>query len=107
MYYKLKTIYLSHFRLRLLLNLTVTCYFAYIFYLKGFDKYPLYMVVIICKMIGYLVSVSIERMFFSKRHYYYRNMGLGYTTVFGWLLILDITLFLIIFTLAHLWSNYI
>ena len=56
MYYKLKTIFLSHFLLRILLNLTVTGYFAFLFFLKGFDKYPLYMLALLFKFIGYFIS---------------------------------------------------
>ena len=106
MYYKLKTIYLSHFRLRILLNTFVSGYFAYLFYLKGFDKYPLYMLTILFKLVGYGISIAIERLSFQERHFYYRNMQLGYKKVFGIFFAMDLVLTLLIFFFTHLWSTY-
>jgi hypothetical protein len=107
MYYKLKTIYLSHFVLRILINLTVTGYFSFLFIIKGFDKYPLYMLALIFKLIGYSITGLIERLFFPHRHHYYRNMGLGYAKVFGTLFLLDFVLMITILTLTYLCQNYI
>jgi len=107
MYYKLKTIFLSHFLLRILLNLTVTGYFAFLFFLKGFDKYPLYMLALLFKFIGYFISGIIEKVFFPNRSHYYRNMRLGYTKIFSTLFLSDFLLLIIVFTLTYLCKNYI
>lgn len=107
MYNKLKTIYSSHFVLRILLNMVVTGYFASLFFIKGFDKYPLYMLALMFKFTGYFISAIIERVFYPDRHYYYRNMGLGYTMIFGMLFFFDFILMSITFTLTYLCKNYI
>jgi hypothetical protein len=106
MYYKLKTIYLSHFVLRILINLTVTAYFSFLFYIKGFDKYPLYMLTLMFKFTGYFVSGLIERVFFPDRHHYYYNMRLGYARVFGTLFLLDFVFMSVILTLTYLCRSY-
>jgi hypothetical protein len=107
MYYKLKTIYLSHFVLRIFINLMVTGYFSFLFFIKGFDIYPLYMLALMFKFTGYFISGVIERVFFAGRHHYYRNMKLGYAKVFGILYLLDFVLMVIILSLTYLCRSYI
>jgi len=107
MYYKLKTIYLSHFKLRILINLIVTGYFAFLFFIKGFDKYPLYMLALMFKLTGYFISGLVERVFFKDMHLYYRNMRLGYSKVFGIFFTLDFIFMVILFSLIYLCKSYI
>lgn len=107
MFFKLKTIYLSHLKLAFAINCFVTCYFSYLFYLNGFDKSALYTLALFFKAIGYGFTVAIERLFFLNRSYFYRNMGLGYKKVFGSFMALDCLLFVFILMVVALWKSFI
>ncbi|HTM97464.1 MAG TPA: hypothetical protein VL088_01915, partial [Pedobacter sp.] len=64
--------------------------------LKGFDKAPLYSIVLFFKLIGYVTTVSIEKMLFNQRSYYYRNLGLSYRRIFAVLFSFEFMLFVFV-----------
>lgn len=57
-----------------------------------------YLLLVIIKGIGYGLSVVIEKWFYAKsREYFFKNLGLGYRHIFGYLFLVDALLFIIIF----------
>jgi hypothetical protein len=104
---KLKTIYLHHFKLVLFLNFCLSLFFGYLFFLKGFDKAPLYSIALFFKLVAYGTTVSIEKLFFSVRNYYYRNLGLSYRRIFSVLFAVDMMLFISLLVVVALCRNFI
>jgi len=103
----LKTIYLHHFKLVLFLNFCLSLFFGYLFFLKGFDKAPLYSIALFFKLIAYGTTLSIEKLLFSQRRYYYRNLGLSYRRIFTVLYAAEFTLFISLLMLVAVCRNFI
>ena len=94
MFQKLKFIYLHHFKLVAFLNFSFSVYLAYLFLLKGFDKINLYNITIGWKMITYALTLGIEKLFFSNRVFYYKNLGLSSRRILGTYFGLDFIIFI-------------
>jgi len=107
MRYKLKAIYLAHFKVNILLNLWVSAYFSYFFWTRGFDKYPLYTLALIFKVTAYGLGLASEKLLAPRREFYYRNMGIGYRRIFGTLYIADLLLFILVLIFSATCRNYI
>lgn len=52
------------------------------------------------KLIGYIVSITLERLFYSDRRVFFYNLGLSYRRIFSMLFLFDGMLFL---TLLVVW----
>lgn len=104
---KLKFIYLHHFKLVAFLNISFSVYLTYLFLLKGFDKINLYNIAIAFKVITYAFTLVIEKLFFSKRSIYYRNLGLSYRRILGTYFTLDFIIFTSILLICFLCKSFI
>lgn len=104
---KLKFIYLHHFKIFAFLNFSFTIYLVYLFLLIGFDKVNLYTIVVAFKLITYAFTLVIEKLFFSKRSIYYRNLGLSYRKILGVYFILDFIIFISLILICFLCRNFI
>lgn len=104
---KLKFIYLHHFKIFAFLNFGFTIYLVYLFLLKGFDKVNLYNIVIAFKLITYAFTLVIEKLFFSKRSIYYRNLGLSCRKILGVYFSLDFIIFISLVLICFLCRNFI
>ena len=104
---KLKFIYLHHFKLVAILNFSYTIFFTYLFVIKGFDKVDLFNIAIVLKLIAYTLTIVIEKLFFSNRVFYYKNLGLSYRRVLGTYFGLDFIIFLLLLLIFSLWMNFI
>jgi hypothetical protein len=107
MYQKFKTLYLHHFKLVFALNFALSLYFVNLFYLKGFDKAGLYQLAIGFKLLAYAATVVIEKLVFSRRIYYYYNLGIGYRKILGLFFAMDLGIFVSFLILCALWINFI
>ena len=107
MYQKLKILYLHHFKLVFVLNFAISLFFLNLFYLKGFDKVNLYNLAIAFKLIGYVVTFVIEKLFFSYRIFYYYNLGISYRRILGTFFTLDFGLFVSLLMLCWLWKIFL
>lgn len=107
MYAKLKFIYIHHFKLIIFLNFGLSLFFSYLFFLKGFDKIPLYSIALFFKLIGYATTFAIEKLLFSQRKYYYLNMGLSYRRLFSVLFGIDFVVFVFMLGLVTLCQAFI
>jgi len=107
MHRKITSLFSQHFKLIIALNLVVTLFFTVVFWLKGYNHYPLYMLAITLKVIGYGISVGIEKLLFQARSYHYRNLGFSYRMLFGWLLGADFIFFILFLTLSSICKSFI
>ncbi|MDQ7949200.1 MAG: hypothetical protein REI78_13260 [Pedobacter sp.] len=104
---KLRFIYIHHFKLMACLNLSLSIYLTYLFTFKGFNHIDLYEIVIAFKLIGHGLTLLIEKLFFSGRSFYYRNLGLSYTRIFTVFYGLDGIVFCLLFYLNYLCRSFI
>jgi hypothetical protein len=107
MFYKLKTIYLAHFKVSILLNLWVSLYFLYFFWKTGFDNHSLYTLTLFFKAIAYGAGLAVEKLLSPQREFYYRNMGISYRRLFGILYLSDLFVFIALLIIAALCRNFI
>lgn len=98
---KFSIIYAKHFKLILCLNFCLSLFFAYLFYRKGFNQVSLYNLAIFFKGIGYLFTATVEKVFFTNRSYYFKNLGISYRRLFGVLFVFDLIIFVLM--LFALW----
>ena len=99
---KLKFIFIHHFKLVVFINFSYSIFFTYLFVIKGFDKVDLYNIAIVFKLIAYTVTIVIEKLFFSNRVFYYKNLGLSYRRVLGTYFGLDFIIFLLLLLIFSL-----
>ena len=104
---KLKFIYLHHFKLVAFLNFSFSIYFIYLFLLKGFDKVNLYNITIAWKMITYAFTLGIEKLFFSNRVFYYKNLGLSSRRILGTYFGLDFIVYISLLLICFLCKSFI
>ncbi len=104
---KLKFIYLHHFKLVTFLNISFSIYFTFLFLLKGFEKVNLYNIAIAFKLIAYALTLIIEKVFFSKRSIYYRNLGLSYRRILGTYFTLDFIIFISLLLICFVCKSFI
>ena len=107
MFQKLKFIYLHHFKLIAFLNFSFSVYLAYIFLLKGFDKINLYSITIAWKIITYALTLGIEKLFFSNRVFYYKNLGLSNRRILGAYFGLDFIVYILLLLICFLCKSFI
>lgn len=107
MYQKFKTLYLHHFKLVFALNFALSLYIVNLFYLKGFDKVGLYQLALGFKLLGYAATAIIEKLIFSRRIYYYYNLGIGYRKILGLFFGIEFGLFVCLLIFCALWINFI
>lgn len=105
MYKKLKILYLHHFKLVFVLNFALSLFFVNLFYLKGFDKVNLYNLAIVFKLIGYATTITIEKLLFSYRIFYYYNLRITYRRILGSFFAIEFSLFVVLLILCWLWMN--
>lgn len=99
-------IYAQHFKFTIALTLFVSLYFILIFWSKGYNHYPLYMLALFFKAIAYGLSLLVEKTFFEARAYHYRNLGFGYRRLFGTLFWLDLLLFVCMILFSYLCKSF-
>jgi hypothetical protein len=104
---KLRFIYIHHFKLVIFLNFSLSLYLTYLFVLKDFDKVNLYNIAIALKLIGYAFTLTIEKLFFAQRSFYYRNLGLSYKRILGVFFGLDFLIFIVLLMFSYLCKSYI
>ena len=102
---KLRFLYSNHFKAIIGLNILVSLFFTYLFFLKGFDKINLYHYAIIFKLVGYALSVMLEKVIFQERKYFYRNLRIGYRKIFSILFIPDFVMFKILLMFTYQFFN--
>lgn len=98
---KLSYLYSNHFKAIIGLNIFVSLFFTYLFFLKGFDKINLYYYAIIFKSIGYVLSVMLEKVIFPERKYFYRNLRISYRKIFSILFIPDFVIFMVLLMFTY------
>mgnify|MGYP006165628347 CR=1 FL=1 len=103
---KLRFIFLHHFKLVAVLNFSLTLYLTYLFVLKGFDKVNLYNIAFALKLVAYVTTVAIEKLFFAYRSYYYRNLGFSYRKLLGLFFAFDFLLFISLLIISYLWMSF-
>lgn len=103
---KISFIYQQHFKFIIALNLFTSIYFVGVFWFKGYNHYPLYMLALVFKLMAYVLGVVIEKMFHQSRAYHFRNLGFSYRMLFGWLYAVDLLLFILILTISGICKTY-
>ena len=98
---KLSFLYLNHFKAVIALNVFVSLFFSYLFFIKGFDKLNLYFYSVIFKLMGYILSVMIEKIIFPERQYFFRNLRFSYRKIFSVLFITDFLIFMLFLFLTY------
>ena len=94
-------IILLHFRFLLALNLLWSIALLSSVFTYGLQTATAISLIIVAKVIGYGVSILIERWLYAgQREYYFKNMSLSYVRLFGCLFLLDTVLLIFI---ALLW----
>jgi hypothetical protein len=104
---KLKFLFVHHFKLAAVLNFSLTIYLTYLFVLKGFDKVNLYNIAFALKLVAYVTTLVIEKLFFAYRSFYYRNLGFSYRKLFGLFFAFDFLLFISLLLISYLWMSFI
>ncbi|MCY1532960.1 hypothetical protein D9M68_682620 [compost metagenome] len=104
---RLRFIFERHFKLMLALNISLSLFLCALFYIKGFDKTLLYTIALFNKGIGYAVTIAIEKLFFGKRSFYYKNLGISYGRLFSMFFILDVLIFITLLLCAWLLRSFI
>lgn len=67
-----------------------------------------YILAILAKLLGYGISVVIEKWFFAgQRAYFFKNMGLGYRHIFGFLFLVDGVLLVLVYLGWQTMQNYL
>lgn len=107
MIHKLSIIYTRHYKLMLCLNFCLSLFFAYLFYRKGFDRIPLYNLAIFFKAVGYLFMIAVEKVFFIRRNYYFKNQGISYQRLFAVFFSVDFMVFLLLLFMVWLCRSFI
>ena len=97
---KIAFLYQQHFKFIVALNLFVSICFVTIFWNKGYNHYPLYMLALMLKLVSYGISIAIEKMFFQSRSFHFRNLGFSYRMLFGWLYAIDFLFFIVILLIS-------
>lgn len=103
---KLKFLFAQHFKLVAVLNFSLTLYLTYLFILKGFDKVNLYNIAFALKLVAYITTLAIEKLFFAYRSPYYRNLGFSYRKLFGLFFTFDFLLFISFLLISYLWMSF-
>jgi len=80
---------------------------AQLFLQQGFNIYGVYMIAGIIKIMGFVFSVLIERIFYAKRMYFLKNLGLSYRRIFTYIFLLDLGYYAIILTGCWMIRNFI
>jgi len=104
---KLKILYFRHFKLVGALGFCLSLYFINLFVIKGFDKINLYNLAVFFKLLGYCTTLGIEKLFFSSRSFYYKNLGFSYRRILGTLFLVDFAIFLLLLLTSWLWMSFI
>lgn len=107
MIHKLKFLFVHHFKLVTALNFGLTLYLTYLFVLKGFDKVNLYNIAFALKLVAYVTTLAIEKLFFAYRSYYYRNLGFSYRKLLGLFFAIDFLFFISLLIISFLWMSFI
>lgn len=69
--------------------------------------FGVYVLAVLAKLFGYGMSFVIEKWFFAAhREYFFKNMGLGYRHIFGFLFLADAVILVIIYWLWKTMLNY-
>lgn len=99
MFVKLYRVYVYFFKLVAIINIGVSVFAgALLMDGEGRDRVATaYVLATAAKVLGYGVSILIEKWFFAgHREYFFKNMGLGYRHIFGFVFIVDLVLFAVI-----------
>lgn len=103
---RLKFLYVRHFKLAALLNVSTSIFLTYLFVSKGFDRVNLYNIAFAAKFTAYGITLFAEKLLFAYRSYYYRNLGFSYRKLFGLFFGLDFLGFILMLICAWLWMNF-
>lgn len=97
---KLYRVYIHFFKFLATVNIGVS-FFAVALVLGREGQSDLvgaYVLAVVAKLLGFGISVVIEKWFFAgHREYFFKNMGLGYRHIFGVIFSVDIILLIIIY----------
>lgn len=104
---KIAFIYHQHFKFMIALNLFISLYLLAAFWYNGYNHYPLYMLALFFKTIGYIIVVAVEKIFYQPRAYHFRNLGLSYRMLFGCLYVADLLLFFLLLFITGVCKTYI
>ncbi|MBB5438526.1 hypothetical protein HDC92_002202 [Pedobacter sp. AK017] len=104
---KIAFIYQQHFKFTIALNAFVSISMLVIFWDKGYNHYPLYMLALFMKAVAYGICIAVEKMFLQPRNYHFRNLGFSYRMIFGWLYGVDLLVFLLVLLLTGLCKAFI
>lgn len=104
---RLRFLYLHHFKLVALLNVSLSVFFAYLFIIKGFDKVNLYNIAFVAKLVAYSITLLAEKLLLAHRSFYYRNLGFSYRKLFGLFFGSDFFSFMLMLLCSWVWMNFI
>ncbi len=107
---KLYRVYFHFFKFLTVVNLGVSV-FAVALVLRqewADNLVGAYVLALLAKLLGYGISVVIEKWFFAgQREYFFKNMGLGYRHIFGFLFVIDGILLVIVYWAWNTIHNYL
>ncbi len=107
---KLHQVYTHFFKFLAVVNIGVSV-FAVALVLGGQGQSPVvaaYVLAVAVKLVGYGLSVVIEKWFFAeRREYFFKNMGLGYRHIFGFVFFVDVVLLVLIYWGWETIGNYL
>lgn len=105
---KLGPVYFHFFKFLALANLGVS-FFAVALVLgreEPTDWIGVYILALLVKLLGYGLSVVVEKWFFSgHRAYFFKNIGLGYRHIFGFLIAIDTLLLVLVYWIWTIVAN--
>lgn len=107
---KLCQVYIYFFKSLALANLGVS-FFA-VSLVQGreepTDWVGAYILAVLLKLAGYGLSIVIEKWFFARhRAYFFKNMGLGYRHIFGFLIGIDAVLLVLTYWIWNTVANFL
>jgi len=100
-------LYFPLFKHLILLNVLMSVLAARLFLQEGFNVYGVYIIASSIKIVGYALSLAVERMFYAKRGYFFKNVGLSYSRIFAYILLLDLGYYIIILLICWIVKSFI
>lgn len=87
---KIRKLYFPFFYTLILFNAFVSLFPLAFFWKYGFQVYGIYALSMLLKLIGYVLSIGVEKLLHSNRGYFFQNLGLPYRCLFAFLFLLDL-----------------
>jgi len=88
-------------------NILVSLLTSVFFILNGFNQSGIYSFAIFLKLIGWLFSIGIYRMFYLSTAYFFKNQGIGFKKILVNLILFDLITFAAILTISWICQNFL